>query len=283
MSDTQNQLIGQLFTHVYRDRGGAANDSPKFRRQLQAHFSDGMNDNDHYELSTYIARHSGISVTNRAGYVRFNDYLLACPIDELLDCITLIYRFVVTKLGQRPAAGWLERVQYSFDTHNLAYRVDEKGGVHHKIDTAFDNSRALILTCLSGSKFVAAHDEIQKAFDFLTQQPQDTKMAVVNTFLAAENIFKIVVGANNGLTGPEVKRLLMPIVQKQYSQLDNATKQATGSMVNSFASWSDACHPYRHGQRDVEIVAPPIGVAIALVTMGGDFIRWLVELSQAGG
>ena len=103
---------------------------------------------------------------------------------------------------------------------------------------------------------------------------------MLNAFLAAESVFKITIAANQDLTSREAGKYLLPLVQKLYADRDDATKQASARLVNSFSSWADACHPYRHGQQDVSVIAPPSEIAITLVTAGVDFIRWLVQLSK---
>ena len=117
------------------------------------------------------------------------------------------------------------------------------------------------------------------AFDFLTKVPPDTKMAVVNIFLAAENIFKLVIGTNSDLTNSSFEKGFRPIVQRLYAGKDQTANRSASSLVSSAADWVDACHQYRHGQQDTNIVAPPMDLAIALVASGADHIRWMVSLA----
>lgn len=285
MAESLDRPIGKLFTEVYKDRGAPSSDSPKFRIQLAGIFEEFIPNTgkDAYDLSRYLKTSAGIEVSEIGGYgqsgYRFDKLISQSVIDELLDCITYFTHFIEARYP-RALKSWINSVQSAFDKQNLNYEIDEKGGVHHRIDAAYLHSKSLTLACLAGVNFAAAHEEIEKAFYFLTQIPPDNKMAVVNAFLAAENVFKIAIGDNKDLANNTVKSYLTTHVQKYYAGKDAATCQSTGRLVSSFASWADACHPYRHGQHDQNVVAPPDEVAISLVTTGADFIRWLVELSK---
>lgn len=283
MTESSNRPLGKLFSEVYREKGVPVSDNKKFRVQLSGFFSQVFHYRVHYSLYTYLKTQAGIEVPYLSGYetvYRFEEFILGCPVDELLDCITHFARFANRMDEPKAKERWISQVQFAFDTQNISYAMDDEGGVHHRIDAAYKHSKTLTLTCLSASNFAAAHEEIEKAFDFLTQRPPDNKMAVVNAFLAAENVFKITIGAKNGLTKAEAMTSLTPLVQKIYAEQGEATRQATGRLVSSFASWADACHPYRHGQHDEKVIAPPDEVAITLVTVAADYIRWLVELSK---
>ena len=175
---------------------------------------------------------------------------------------------------------WINGIEAALAQRNLKYEIDSEGGVHYRIDAAFQHSKRLTLAGLVGAEFTAAHDELEKAFGYLTQTHPDTKMAAVNTFLAAENVFKLVAETKANLDEGEVGKCLTPLVQKLYASGDDAVKQSSGRLVSSFAKWVSACHPYRHGHGELEHVAPPSEIAITLVTTGTDFIRWLVELQR---
>ena len=49
-------------------------------------------------------------------------------------------------------------------------------------------------------------------------------------------------------------------------------------LVDALADWINAAHFYRHGQGSEEPVQPPLELAIAMVSSGGSFLRWIADL-----
>lgn len=274
--------LGQLFSDVYLDRSEPVTDSERFRVQLFAAFQTAVAKNYYYGFVERVRAVAGFDISknywSQSTEVSLEKCFLGCSVVDLLDLITHVTKFLTSQGLHRNTKAWIALVNTAIKTQNVAYEIDAEGGMHRKYDLAFAKSRQLTLSCLSESKFEAAHEEIEKAFDCLTQVQPDTKLAVVNVFLAAENLFKIVTNSNKNLTNSEVEKTLRPVIQRSYATASSSAQQSSGQLASSFASWVDACHPYRHGQKDVAITAPPIEIAITLVTAGADFIRWLAGL-----
>lgn len=281
MPDNNARPLGRLFSEVYRDRGDPVDDDPRFRVQVLAVLERLIGYKAHGDLAAIIMGRLGIEVPSFNGVqgpvYDFDRWIKECGKDDLFDAITLVARYLH---GQALQKTWIEGISAALDRRNLKYEVDSQGGMHYRIDAAFQHSKGLTLAGLVGAEFTAAHDELEKAFGYLTQVNPDTKMATVNTFLAAENVFKLVADTKADLDEGEVNKTLMPLVQKLYASCEDATKQSSSRLVSSFAKWVSACHPYRHGHNELEQVAPPTEIAITLVTTGTDFIRWLVELQR---
>ncbi len=273
--------LGKLFTEVYRDKGEPVEDDSRFRVQALALFHTIFNYREHGDIASFIMGRLGIEVPSFENYAGisydFDTWFKKCRADDFLNFITMIARVLDGRSEQKR---WISGISLALDQRNMKYELDDAGGVHFRIDAAFQHSKQLTLACLVGADFTAAHEELEKAFGFLTQVKSDTKMAAVNVFLAAENVFKLVADTKSELDEGEVGRTLSPLVQRIYATKDDATKQASSRLVQSFAKWVNACHPYRHGQSEMELVAPPDEIAITLVTAGADFIRWLAELQR---
>jgi hypothetical protein len=274
--------LGQLFTDTYRDRGEARNDDARFRVQIHEAFCDIFHDH-RTRIASHLRRYSGTGPDEHEGFegywYDYKGYLIHdCPIDDLLDFITHVYKFARIERREDLAEVWIQRVQGTLSRRRMAYEIDEKGGMHHRVDAAFQRSKELTIACLAGTDFEAAQAETEAAFNFLTTVHFDTKMAVVNIFLAAENIFKLKANTGSDLTKAAVEKHLLPFVQRVFADGDHAVIQSTARLTSSFGAWADACHPYRHGQKNPGIVAPPMDLAIALVTSGADHLRWIVSL-----
>ena len=281
MAETPSRPLGQLFTDVYRAKGEPVEDDSRFRVQALALFYTIFNYREHGDIASFLMRRLGIEVPSSENYggisYDFDAWFKKCRADDFLNFITMIARVLD---GRPEQERWISGISLALDQRNMKYELDDAGGVHFRIDAAFQHSKRLTLACLAGADFTAAHEELEKAFGYLTQIKPDTKMAAVNVFLAAENVFKLVAGTKSGLDEGEVGKTLTQLVQRVYAASDDATKQASSRLVQSFAKWASACHPYRHGQNEIELVAPPAEIAITLVTAGADFIRWLAELQR---
>lgn len=274
--------VGQLFTKVYRDRGEPRDDAPKFRVQLHHALREIFAD-EYPALGRYIGGQTGVEVPSSQGGMRisyrFDEYINDCPLDELLDFLTLVFHFAEARGMRSFGYTWIDRVRAALATHNMAYEMDRLGGMHHKVDAAFARSQELTLACLADAKFEAARVDTEAAFDCLTDIHRNPKMAVGNIFMAAESVFKLVLGKAINLTSGTVGKELRLLVQRKITEFDQAASQSYNAVVSSFADWVDACHPYRHGQKDPNVVEPPMDLAIVLTTQGADLIRWLVSLA----
>jgi len=74
-----------------------------------------------------------------------------------------------------------------------------------------------------------------------------------------------------------VQRTLKAKVLALYKMDGVATKVVSG-MCDSFGLWVDSIYYYRHGQGQEEPVAPPIHLAVYIISSGAAFLRWLVEI-----
>ena len=277
--------VGKLFTDVYRERGEVRLDSDRFRIQLHQAFRDATTRDHGHQFAKFLREHLGIDPPSGQGtmgiYYRWDDFFAKCPIDDLLNVITIIYKFGRATRERNMTDVWLNRIQHALVAQNMAYEVDEAGGMHLKVDIAFHRSAELTLECLAAARFDDASKAVAAAFDFLTHIQPDTKLAVINIFMAAETVFKLIANTGTSLTFGSVDKDLRSVVQARYREGDQAGNQASNAMCSAIADWVNACQPYRHGQKTPDHVAPPMDLAIALVSSGADFIRWMVSLSSS--
>lgn len=279
MTEKNERPLGQLFTEVYGDKGDPKGDDPRFRVQVsalvdQVLYSYSMQS----KLAGVIRLRLGLEIPTGYECYLFDKWVKSVALDDLFNVITLIAIFLRNTRDQEK---WLKGIGNALAQRNLNYEIDNRGGIHPLVDTVFQHAKRLTLAGLVGAEFAAAHEELEKAYDFLTQRDDpDTKMAVVNIFLAAENVFKLVFDTNASLDEAIARRNIQALIQKLYASKDGATLRSAASTAESFAKWVNACHPYRHGHSEVETIAPPQELAITLVTTGSDFIRWLVELRR---
>lgn len=157
--------IGQRYSHVYMKRGEPQQDSQRMRRRL-AELIGYFGDLDE-EFPRTLTSELGIDVPAHAGVMggaNWPKFLRDCELQDLLDFITLAYRYLVARTGARfsPASNWCQQVQRIFVEENVHYSVDQQGGVHFRFDEEFEHNRAATIASVQGPRYRAALTEFEK-------------------------------------------------------------------------------------------------------------------------
>jgi hypothetical protein len=276
--------IGQPFPHVYLERGAPAEDSKFARARLGGYVQTELH-RDREALRNYLKREFGQTPV----LYGFEDFFANLQIHRLLHCITVIWRFLayqVTEAGRKSrtypggaAADWRTFVARVFDDENLGYTIDDKGGVHYAVDEEYQRNRIALVSCLQSRRYAAVRHAFDLAYKYLDEEPRDTKAAVRSMFEALEILAKLRVNTSN-LNKWVVEQKLKELARSAYPNC-NTTLKVIDEIFDGMARWVHGLHNYRHGQGQEEPVAPPVGVAIYLVSSGAAFLRWLVEIDQA--
>jgi hypothetical protein len=276
---------GKLFSEVYGERGLASQDDDRFRSMIWAAFGNIFRREDHGNIARFVTLKSGMEIACTVGYnayYHWEEFIKRVSINDLLDVITLILRWVESNPYQdKRGEDWILAVRSALANRQMAYEMNKQGAIRHRVDAVFQRGAELTLACLRGAALEGPRIDVDAAFDDLLKRPPDTKGAAMKIFSAAETVFKLVVQTGSALTNGNASASLMPIIQRLVENGDQAIKQAQPRLVSAFASWSDACQPYRHGQREEDIVAPPMDLAVALVSQGADHIRWMMSLRHS--
>jgi len=271
--------IGQRFSHVYIKRGEPTQDSARMRRRIAALIDTFL---DLYGVEGLLPLQLGIDVTSYGGPVPWRDFFAECALQDVLDFITIAYRYLDDKrrTGVRqhdPWDRWCREVQRIFEEENVHYCVDKRGGVHFRFDAEFERNRAATIAALQGARYRNALNEFEGAMAALAKASPDGKAAISGTFRAAEGLFRLMFEKSPRLTAPEAQLRLEPLLQRAYAT-DNAAKGAASKLLNAFKDWIDAAHFYRHEPGQQDPVQPPLTLAVQMVSIGASFIRWLSEL-----
>ncbi len=72
----------------------------------------------------------------------------------------------------------------------------------------------------------------------------------------------------------------MPFVEQYYAS-DAPAQEAAKKLVQGFTNWVASAQFYRHGQGQEEPNQPPLEVAVAILSSGAGYLRWLIHLDQA--
>jgi len=238
---------GQLFTHVYCDRGTPLQDSKKLRRRI-GKFGHDLTHDYNYEIGTWLIKETGLEVPIRHIYY-IDKFFLNIELIYMLNLITLVWRFLNTEIEtyhRDKADSWHTFVKRALSEENMGYKLDNSCGVHYLIDEEFERNRISAIRLLQDSKY--------------SPQMVDTKN--LNSWI--------------------VKNTLKEIALRTY-EADQTAHKVVGHLFDGFAEWVDGMHNYRHGQDATEPVAPPLDLAVYIISSGTSFLRWLVEIDQKIG
>jgi hypothetical protein len=274
------------FSRLYGARGVAAQDNPRARKRVTAALTRMVNDRDYRRgqivgtATALINEELGAEIGDSPYATLIERYLHHCSIPDFLDAITILYLALKVDDSDKGRV-WLAFVGRVFDEENLCYRLDENGVVHFRVDEEYETNVASLIGSLDGARFGAARDAFQRARDDMAKPKPDLIDATRALFESAESLFKTITGSSAKLDAGEVKKTLVPYVDKKMRDADSIAKGAAGKMAMSFAAWVDSCHPYRHGHEAQEPIAPTVEFAVMLMSTGAGYIRWLATLDQA--
>jgi hypothetical protein len=270
---------GQRFSQVYVDRGEPTQDSVRMRRRIAVAIRDGGSFN---HLAKLVEHELGVSVPwhgREHDWVRF---LTECDLRDALDVVTVAFKHLIDmqRIGGVHSDGpprFLRTINRIFAEENVHYRVDDQGGVHFHFDEAFARNRAAAIAALQADRYANANHAFEEGMAALRSVPPNGKGAIRGVFGAAETIFRLIL--------PNVQRLaaaqldgLVPLLQQAHRE--DTARRSAAKMLSSLKGWVDAAHFYhRHEQGTPdEVVQPPLGLAVYIVSTGASHVRWLAEL-----
>ena len=269
---------GQQYRDLYVNEDPML-DSEFFRIRLSALLSGPDEDFalQRLHLSDLFTRSVGVTG------ITLHNMIMTAPRDRLLSFLTVLYASLRAQAENSASTfsrnAYFDRkaevaprkllaaVATLFREERMAYEVDDEGGIHPLIDAEFQRNRQATLKWLSLPRYANVQHHVDVAFRRLTVENFDGKAAIRDIFDAAESLFKLIVAPKNpNLTAETVESELRPIINRVLADAPDATKQAAGRALSSFGKWADACHPYRHGQQAVAIVAPPRELSTLLIS-----------------
>jgi hypothetical protein len=244
------------------------NDAEAIRRRDQSIRSD---------VSHRMVEELGFDVIGRGAWVltneRIREFFRQAEIRDVLDAVTIISEVFGE---ERATEQWLPAVTKIFEEERLAYRVDERGGVHPFVDEEFEVNRASALEALSEPRFGEARTDFEAAYRHL--RDGNGKEALRMMFPAVEVAAKVLFpGAFSRLMPNEVDRHLRPRLERRYAGNDPAIN-AGRLLLDGMKNWINAAQLYRHGQEQQEPTEPPMDFVIAHLSAGATYLRWMIEL-----
>jgi hypothetical protein len=228
------------------------------------------------ELRDAIERQLGVSYAG-GPYLDPGPFVETCEIRDFLDLITLVY----SVLGNRNSVqeSWLPECRRIFSEERLRYVINDAGGVRFSVDSEFEMSVRAVVQGLGHPTLRGALDSFDKSLAALSETPPDGKAAIRNVFEGVEITFKTLCPGPPRIGSAEIRDNLTPKLDSLYAD-DATAKRAAQKLARSLAEWVECAHFYRHGQPGKEPVQPPLDLAVAIVSEGTSFLRWLAGLHR---
>jgi hypothetical protein len=272
--------MGELYSHLYIERGDTQSDSSRFRARLgqyvETHFAK-----EAYGYRSMIIMELGV-VDFPGGHTWENalgNFFRKSPIADVLSAVTLIYRKYSGEIWQKPTGdAWRDFVQRALREENVGYSIDSAAGIHPIVDKEFDRNLVTALRGLEGARYNAVRTAFEASTAKLAQVPTDTKGAIRDIFEALETLTKLISASGKSLTAAFIKAELEPRLQKLSG--DPVTTMSSARSLQSLSDWVDAAHPYRHGHEAENPVNPPVELVILLASQGASFLRWLADIDR---
>jgi len=284
MADPVLPTDGKRFSLNYLNRGEPTEDSKRMRARLGALlFSLGHSVGS---LPDSVYRELGLRVPTSGGY-RWDEFVSRASLRDVLDLVTLTFKATIhydnstssTTSYRGKGKVWRDEVRRIFREENVRYRVDDRCGVHFAIDDEFERNSGASIKALDGPQYSATQANFNDALKALSATPPATKEAIRSVFSANEGLFRLMFAKAPRLGSAEVDQHLLPFVQKALAG-DTTTVLATSKLLRSFKEWIDAAHFYRHEAGQIEPTAPPLEIAVLIVSAGAGWVRWLAELDR---
>jgi len=187
------------------------------------------------------------------------EHITNCSLVDLLDNVTHALNALKESDSRGdPHVDWYGFVDRALREENVAYVLDEHGGVHPAHDDEFDAARRATIAALGLPRYATARDFFDQSIADL-KPPQDTRDAVRKVFEAVENVAKLMAPQISRLGATEVEKQIKPLVSKMPSGTE---REATNQMLNGLANWVNASQQYRHAPSTQEPEPPSLALAI---------------------
>ncbi len=231
-----------------------------------------------------LAKKLGIPVPSNYRSAPHWPYILEkMELRDFLDTITVLHHTLERKFQQDRTRITQERLlrdaREIFEEEQIAYRIDDQGGVHLKIDAAFEGERVSLISGLGSARYNNVRSNLDAMFRALDESPPNYKSAVRDIFSAAEGLFKLSFQKPLQMNTTEIQTRLKPAIDRIYSDNTYALRSSQ-KQVESLRDWVDSVHFYRHEPSSEEPSSPPPETAILMVSQGMAFIRWLAFIDH---
>ncbi|MEM6409094.1 MAG: hypothetical protein AAF700_11830 [Pseudomonadota bacterium] len=278
----EETVEGGFFSRNYLAKDTPSADDKKMRHRI-AKYLETYTHSESGDFGRFIETELGISVLSEGPYSQYVNWMRVlekCSISDFLDIVTAVCRLrpSTTKREGRMTVKYdfLEFAERVFREQAVAYRIDQKGGIHPFIDKSFSSTLAETLEGLEGKELFAAKAHLEKAEKALLEFDVDTRQAVRSAFDAVENLAKIIVPKSTQLNKDVAQNGLRPKLCDP-EQAPKTDFHPTTKLFDGFIQWINAAHFYRHDPGQAEPTAPSKEFAVLFLSQGVSYARWLSQ------
>lgn len=278
--DDRAECKGALFSRTYVYGGPPAQDKSSVRKRLSSFYEYQINSRvDFLEIDVmmYIEVEGGKYISETAKDIR--EYIIRCYVNDLLDFITLLWKYLKSIHMNRVADLWAEFVERVFAEERMGYLLDDQCGVHIFVDQEFERNRVSALACLSDARYTGIRDSFERSFGYLDNRVPDTKASVRSAFEALESMARLVSNSRTNLSRKMVKETLKPLLLA--SAIHDIEANAISEAADGLAEIVNSIHNYRHGAASETPVAPSLAYAVFVLSSVASFLRLLAENDAA--
>lgn len=273
-------MPGERFSQLYLHPPERVQDSGRARNRVAALFRERIFTDHAERLAPYIVQHIGVSLPGEGKYSsQWAEFIRECRTADFLDAITVIYRYLFWHASEQMAQGWRDAVRQIFAEENLAYVVDDVGGIHPAVDQEFQKNIVSAIASLQSARHQNISRLVETALAHLRAEPPNYKHAWRSMLAAVEGLFGLMFPYVR-LSVDEIERCLLPAVLSAYDE-NPAAQGAARAMVHGFQSWAAASHIYRHQPGAGDVPQPPADIAVLAISHGASLVRWLAALDEA--
>jgi hypothetical protein len=266
------------FSTLYLQPRDPTPDSARARHRVSALLGEPVFKHHVEQLADYLGLELGVVVPGHGRHSSaWQQYMRECPVAQFLDTVTLGYRHLFYHANAETADQWRDRVRRVFAEENLAYDIDDLGGVHPLVDREFQRNSASAFAGLESDRYDGVRELFERVSNHLGDPPNYVQ-AWRAMFSALDALFALTVPYAR-LTAEDIERRLRPLVQRTYAA-DPAALRAANKMLAGFRDWVDASHVYRHQPGATEPAQPPADIAVLAISHGASLLRWLAGLDE---
>jgi AcrR family transcriptional regulator len=272
-------MPGERFSVLYMRPGDPAPDSARARHRIGSLFREALFHPRFDQLAAYLVRNIGISLPDNHRYPScWHQFMRECRIADFIDTITVVYRYLFWHVSEDIANWWRDSVRQIMAEENLAYEIDDVGGVHPRIDSEFQRNVASALAGLEAERYRNVRDLLERASGNLSTNPPNYRQAWRATLSAMEAVFALIFPQVR-FTIEEIERYLKPRVERTY-QGDPTSQRAALRMLTCLLEWVEASRSFRHYPGAPDCSQPPPDVAVLSISCGASLVRWLAGLAD---
>lgn len=267
--DDDSPELGKRFSQIYITRPELLPDSVRMRRRV-GHKVFGAWQESGILLANLLNSELGTNLTLLNAQYEFYwpENFAHLQLRDVLDAITVV------ALRHPPKSQFIHDIRRIFSEECVRYAIDDLGGVHLKVDSAFEQNRVAAVASLSSSRYQGVRELLEEGYKSIDAIPPDGKMAMRNVFFAAEGLFRLMFPKAHQLSTSELSKHLKPLLDQHYAG-QRPANHAAQKQLAQLSDWVDGAHFYRHEPGTEEPSQPPFEMAVNYVSVGTSWIRWL--------